>query len=515
MSQTTIVLEHTEPILGVTAGVRKTGVRNLINHLEAVHAGIKRASNIDIFPNGAVGAAASGTLTLVTCLAGTEVEVNGVKFRAIAVANGEFVISGDDTADAVSLVAAINGSTDARIYNLLTASSALGVVTVTANEKGALGNGVTIKTNGVVASGTVTCVFALTDIDDTVSINGQAITVKQHKATGTLTAVSSVAGDTFVLDGVTFTGAAGAVVLGAKTFSIDTSDTATATSIAAQINGFAAFSGKLTATSAVGVVTIRAVTSGTAGNSITLVGTAIKLAASAATLANGAAVGNNEFDMSPGSTATQMAVDLVRAIGASSTALVSSHVSATNEAGVVTLWANYPGTAGNHITLASSDSDGLAVSGSGRLAGGTELNSGGTQATATITFSNVANADTITIGGVVFTAHTNTEAANQFNIDGTDTADAAVAAKVINASTSALAKDVVATSSGASLILTARRGGISGNSITLATSSGVTLAITGSLSRLATGAVPTTVVPSAARFASGTGGAVTKVSYTP
>lgn len=519
MSSTTIVLEHTEPIQGITAGVRKTGVRNLLNHLEAVHAGIKRASTIDIFPNGAAGVAASGTLTLATCLTGTEVEVNGVKFRAITsgtptIANGEFVISGTDTADATSLVAAINGSTDARIANLVTASSALGVVTVTANEKGGLGNGVTIKTNGVVAKGTVTVVVALTDLDDTVSINGTALTAKQQRATGTLTAVSSVAGDTFVLDGVTFTAAAGAVVLGAATFSIDTSDTATATSIAAQINGHAAFTGKLTATSSAGVVTIRAVTAGTAGNSITLLGTAIKLAASAGTLANGAAVANNEFEFSPGSTATQVAADIVRCVNASSTALVSSHVTATSELGVVTLWANYPGTAGNQITIASSDADGLAVAPGARFTGGTELSGAGVQATADITFASVANGDTITIAGVVFTAHTNTEAANQFNIDGTDTADAAVAAKVINATATALAKDVVATSSGAVLTITARRGGISGNAITIATSSGVTLAITGSLSRLATGAVPTSVVPSAARLASGAGGAVTKVSYT-
>lgn len=461
------------------------------------------------------GVVATGTITLATCLAGTVIEVNGVDFRAIAsgtptIANGEFVISGTDAADATSLVAAINGSTDARIANVLTASStgATGVVTLTATRSGLASNAVQIKTKGVCASGTVTVVVALTDLTDTVTINGTAMTAIVQRATGTLVAATAVAGTTFVLNGVLFTGKAGAVTLGQPEFSIDTGNTATAVSIAAQINALTdpLVSGVVTATSATDTVTIRAVTAGTAGNAITLEGTATVLEASDTVLAGGIAVANNQFDFSPGSTATQVAADLVRCINASSTALVSSHVTAYNTAGVVTLVAKYSGTPGNHITLASSDADGLGVSGSGRLTGGTELNAGGTPATAVITFASVANADTVTVGGVVFTAHTNTEtlATDTFEISGDDTADAASFCKIFNASLSALAFDVRASNSAGVVTLTARRGGVSGNAITIATSNGTRAAITGGASRLTGGVAPTTVALSGSQLASGT-----------
>lgn len=516
MSGTTLVLTHTAPIPN-TGGGRKEVMRSLINALEGYTSGAKSGASFDLYPNGTTPVAASGTITLTNCAAGTEVEVNGVKFRAISsgtptVANGEFVISGTDAADATSLVAAINGSTDTRIAGVVTASStgSSGVVTVTAVEKGLTGNAVTIKTNGVVAKGTCTVVAALTDIDDTVSINGVAMTAKQQRATGTLTAATAIAGDTFAIDGITFTGAAGAVTLGTPTFSIDTGDNETATSIAAQINAHAQLSGKVTATASSAVVTVRAVTAGTAGNSITLAGTASTLEASAATLENGAAVANNEFDFSPGSTATQVAADIVRCVGASTSALISDHVTATNEAGVVTFWAKYPGTPGNHITLASSDADGLAVT-PARLAGGTEASSGGAQATGTLTLTSVANGETCAVNGVTLTAHTNTDANNQFRIDGDDTADAAALARAINNSTTAALADVIATSSNSVVTVTARRGGVSGNAITL--SSGQA-SIVANVTRLAGGAAPTTVAPNGARLASGVGTNATKISHT-
>lgn len=507
-----LVWEHADPLTGTASG-RKEVARQVINALEAATSGSRKAGGFDLFPNGTVGVAASGTITLATCLTGTEIEVNGVKFRAITsgtptIANGEFVISGTDTADATSLVAAINGSTNAAIAGLMVATSALGVVTVTATQKGALGNGISIKTNGVVAKGTVT--VASITANDTVTINGTALTSKQQRATGTLTAATAVAGNTFSINGNTFVGKAGASTLGSAHFSIDTSDTATGTDIVAQINAFAPLSGVVTATNAAGVVTVRAVVAGTGGNSIALAGTATVLAASAAALSAGIAVANNEFEAI--GTDTQIAADLVRAIGVSSTALVSSHVSATNQAGVVTLWANYAGTPGNQMTLASSNGGRLAVS-AARLAGGVEASSLGVAATADITFASCAAADTITIGGVVFTAHATVEAANQFEVSGSDTADAASACKMINNSVTALANDIIATSAAAVLTITARRGGISGNAITIATSTGVRLAITGGISRLATGAVPVTVALSAARLTAGVGGSVTKIAH--
>lgn len=506
-----LVWEHATPLPNTSSG-RKEVARSVINSLVGATSGAQKAGGFELYPNGTAGVAATGTITLATCLAGTEIEVNGVKFRAIAsgtptIANGEFVISGDDTADAVSLVAAINGSTDAAIASLVTATSALGVVTVTATQKDAFGNAITIKTNGVVASGTVTLLGA--QVDDTVTINGTTLTAKQHRATGTLDAGTAIVGTTFSIRGNTFTGVAGEASLGTATFSIDTSDTATATSIAAQINAYAPLSGIVTATSETNRVTIRAVTGGTAGNAIALAGTASVLEASDTTLTGGAAVANNEFEAI--GTDTQIAADLVRCIGASTTALVSSHCVATNEAGVVTIRAKYPGTAGNNITLASSDGGRLAVAvTNGRLAGGTDLNLGGTQASGTVTLTSAANGETVIVNGVTITAHTNTQANNQFTIAGDDTADAAALCLAINNSTTAALAEVIATSASNVVTIKARKGGIHGNAITLSSAAGTMVC---SVARLASGAVPTTVVPSAGRLTSGVGGSVTRVAH--
>jgi phage tail sheath gpL-like len=92
------------------------------------------------------------------------------------------------------------------------------------------------------------------------------------------------------------------------------------------------------------------------------------------------------------------------------------------------------------------------------------------QATGTITFSSIANNDTITIGGVVFTAKTSgASGAVQFNIGGSDTNAAANAAVVINAHTT-VGKLVTATSAAAVITLTAVYPGIEGNQIPIAIS---------------------------------------------
>ncbi len=447
---------------------------------------------------------ASGTVTLATCLAGTQVEVNGVTFLAVSgtpvVANNEFDISGADAADATSLALAVTNCTDARIANVLTATSTglTGVVTVTANGAGYQGNGVTIKTLGVVASGTVT--VASIAANDTVTLNGTVLTSKQQRATGTVTAASAVAADTVTINGVVMTAVAGAATLGTKTFSIDTGDTETGTSLKAQINAYAEFSGIVTATSSAGVVTIRAVTAGVAGNSIALAtNNNTRLAKSGTALSGGIAVANNEFEAI--GTDTQIATDLVRCIGASSTALVNAHTTASSAAGVVTIRAAYSGTQGNAITLASSDGGRLALAvTNGRLAGGTNASSDGAAATGTLTLTSWLNTQTVAVNGVTITANTNTQANNQVDISGDDTADAAKLALAINNSTSAALADVIATSAVNVVTVTARKGGLSGNAITLSSGQASVVA---NVARLAGGAVPTTVVTSAARLTSG------------
>lgn len=219
------------------------------------------------------------------------------------------------------------------------------------------------------ASGTV--IAAAVAGADTVTINGTALTATQHHARGTATFSSADAGDNITIGATTFVGTAGAVVLGAATYSVDTGNTEAATSLAAQINAHAVASTVVTASSSAAVVTIRAIAAGTGGNSIVLTSTdGTDLAVSGAgTLTGGAAVANNQFDF--GGTNAQTATALAAAINASTTDAINDFVTASVNSATVTVTAIAYGDEGNTITLASSNGTRLAVS-AARLAGGTD-----------------------------------------------------------------------------------------------------------------------------------------------
>lgn len=107
-------------------------------------------------------------------------------------------------------------------------------------------------------------------------------------------------------------------------------------------------------------------------------------------------------------------------------------------------------------------------------------------ASATATCASVADADTITIAGTVLTAKTSPSGSAQWARGVSNTADAAALAACINAHTT-VSQYVSATSSGAVVTITANVKGPIGNLITLVSSSGTTLAVTGS-GNLASGA---------------------------
>lgn len=94
-------------------------------------------------------AAATGTVTCASVSAADTVTINGVVFTATAgtADPGEFSIDGDNTADAVSLVAAINTSASPIVSNNVSASNLLGVVTLTAKTKGTPGNANTLASS--------------------------------------------------------------------------------------------------------------------------------------------------------------------------------------------------------------------------------------------------------------------------------------------------------------------------------------------------------------------------------
>lgn len=217
------------------------------------------------------------------------------------------------------------------------------------------------------ASGTLTVTTC--NAADTFAINGTTFTAQQAYATGTVT-INTIAEDaTVTIDGIEFTAKDTPSASSLTEFQSSdgtggaggAADDAAAASLVAKINAHPDLTTRVTATaSAAAVVTIRAYSPGTDGNSIEIASSTESV--SAATLENGAAVANNKFCFT--GSATEIATDIVRAVGASTTTLLGDTISASNVAGVVTFTSKISGKLGNLIALTESTSGArMAVSG--------------------------------------------------------------------------------------------------------------------------------------------------------
>ncbi len=125
----------------------------LDNYFEALAGGMKAAS-LDIQVDGGDSVAASGTLTLTSVVATNTCVINGVTFTAIAsgAVGNQFNVGVSNTATAVNLAAAISASVTALVSGVVTATSALGVVTVSATAKGTSGNLCTLTGSANIAA---------------------------------------------------------------------------------------------------------------------------------------------------------------------------------------------------------------------------------------------------------------------------------------------------------------------------------------------------------------------------
>ena len=88
---------------------------------------------------------ATGTVTLSSSSGVLVIVINGVSLTSDSLA-------GTDTANAVVMAALINASVDALVAGFVTATSALGVVTITAARKGVAGNAITTTASGTGAT---------------------------------------------------------------------------------------------------------------------------------------------------------------------------------------------------------------------------------------------------------------------------------------------------------------------------------------------------------------------------
>ncbi len=125
-----------------------TALRQLFKDL----AGGKVAGTVDVQSAAAAPVAAAATATLVSCATDT-ITIGSITFTGTGTPTTSlhFETDGDNTADAAALAAAINAHATTSL--IVTATSAENVVTVTAKQKGVVGNFIPFSETG----STITC----------------------------------------------------------------------------------------------------------------------------------------------------------------------------------------------------------------------------------------------------------------------------------------------------------------------------------------------------------------------
>jgi len=136
--------------LSVSTSEPNAEANNLINYVAGLTSGAMMG-NMTVSVSSSALVAATGTVTASSVQAGDTVTINGVVFTATTSAAGanQFNIGASNTTCAAAIVTSIAASTTALIQGFISASSALGVVTLTAIPKGVVGNAYTlVSSNG-------------------------------------------------------------------------------------------------------------------------------------------------------------------------------------------------------------------------------------------------------------------------------------------------------------------------------------------------------------------------------
>jgi phage tail sheath gpL-like len=148
MSNTLVVTVTTTEEVGTQAANSLTSrpgrvVTDIANLLTGIVSG-NRWGTIDVQVGGGSSTAASGTVTLSSGSGTVGAIINGVTVSVTWATS--------DTASATALKTAINASANALIAGHVTATSSSGVVTITAVNKGTVGNSITLAATGTGAT---------------------------------------------------------------------------------------------------------------------------------------------------------------------------------------------------------------------------------------------------------------------------------------------------------------------------------------------------------------------------
>lgn len=126
----------------IIPGARNTSIQGFVNDLKQFMVGGSPAGTTVFCENAQI--AATGTVTIASGSGSITATINGV---AVSV-----TWATSDTATATALAAAINASANALVNQHVTASSAAGVVTITAFLPGPAGNAITLAASGTGAT---------------------------------------------------------------------------------------------------------------------------------------------------------------------------------------------------------------------------------------------------------------------------------------------------------------------------------------------------------------------------
>jgi phage tail sheath gpL-like len=123
------------------AGQKNTNGNKLIDLLKGLNYGALIGS---VFTQGSTTSpvSASGTITQVSAVSANTVTIAGVTLTAAT----DWSVTGTDTEDATALAAAINANTT--LNKIVYATSAVNVVTITALQKGVIGNYLSLAKSG-------------------------------------------------------------------------------------------------------------------------------------------------------------------------------------------------------------------------------------------------------------------------------------------------------------------------------------------------------------------------------
>lgn len=137
-------LDDQVPSQAKLASHKRRTLEELAVHFEALASGTRQGTVSMATAGGTSAAYASGTVTLASGSGTVGAIINGVTVSVTWATS--------DTASAAALAAAINASANTLVAPFVTASSALGVVTITAKNLGVQGNTITLAATGTGAT---------------------------------------------------------------------------------------------------------------------------------------------------------------------------------------------------------------------------------------------------------------------------------------------------------------------------------------------------------------------------